>query len=62
MLTTLRVFLEHGGSAATARVLGLHRNIVAARLGQVRERLGVPLDDPGNRLALQMACRALTSP
>ncbi|WP_239105977.1 PucR family transcriptional regulator, partial [Streptomyces rubrogriseus] len=63
LLTTLRVFLEHGGSAAaTARALGLHRNTVAARLRQVRERLGVPLDDPSNRLALQMACRALTSP
>ncbi|GAA2669179.1 MULTISPECIES: PucR family transcriptional regulator [Streptomyces violaceoruber group] len=62
LLTTLRVFLEHGGSAATARALGLHRNTVAARLRQVRERLGVPLDDPSNRLALQMACRAPTSP
>ncbi|WP_238698034.1 helix-turn-helix domain-containing protein [Streptomyces sp. E5N91] len=60
--TTLRVFLEHGGSAATARALGLHRNTVAARLRQVRERLGVPLDDPSNRLALQMVCRAPTSP
>ncbi|MFH9574100.1 helix-turn-helix domain-containing protein [Streptomyces sp. NPDC017454] len=63
LLTTLRVFLENGGSAAaTARALGLHRNTVTARLRQVRERLGVALDDPGNRLALQMACRALTSP
>ncbi|MFD8900335.1 helix-turn-helix domain-containing protein [Streptomyces ardesiacus] len=63
LLTTLRVFLEHGGSAAaTARALGLHRNTVAARVRQVRERLGVPLDDPSNRLALQMACRALASP
>lgn len=62
LLTTLRVFLENGGSSAgTARALGLHRNTVAARLHQVRDRLGVDLDDPSNRLALQMACRALTS-
>ncbi|MFE6888506.1 helix-turn-helix domain-containing protein [Streptomyces sp. NPDC057694] len=61
LLTTLRVFLESGGSAAaTARALGLHRNTVAARLHQVRERLGIDLDDPSYRLALQMACRALT--
>ncbi|MEU2250618.1 helix-turn-helix domain-containing protein [Streptomyces sp. NPDC019224] len=63
LLTTLRVFLENGGSAAaTARALGLHRNTVAARLRQVRDRLGADLDDPSNRLALQMACRSLLSP
>ncbi|MFF2327324.1 MULTISPECIES: helix-turn-helix domain-containing protein [unclassified Streptomyces] len=60
LLTTLRVFLENGGSsAATARVLGLHRNTVATRLRQARDRLGVDLDDPSRRLALQMACRTL---
>ncbi|MFB7570487.1 helix-turn-helix domain-containing protein [Streptomyces sp. NPDC056165] len=60
LLTTLRVFLENGGSStATARALGLHRNTVTARLRQVRDRLGVDLDDPGHRLALQMACRAV---
>ncbi|MFH8444344.1 helix-turn-helix domain-containing protein [Streptomyces sp. NPDC018026] len=52
----------HRPAAATVRALGLHRNTVAARLRQVRGRLGVPLDDPSNRLALQMACRAMTSP
>ncbi|MFE7357004.1 PucR family transcriptional regulator [Streptomyces sp. NPDC057543] len=60
LLTTLRVFLENGGSAAaTARVLGLHRNTVASRLRQARDRLGVDLDDPSRRLALQKACRTL---
>ncbi|MFB7733292.1 PucR family transcriptional regulator [Streptomyces sp. NPDC056112] len=60
LLTTLRVFLENGGSStATARALGLHRNTVAARLRQVRDRLGADLYDPGHRLALQMACRAV---
>ncbi|MEU9518770.1 helix-turn-helix domain-containing protein [Streptomyces sp. NPDC048224] len=52
-----------GRRAATGRVLGLHHDTVAAaRSRRVRERLGVPLDGPGNRLALQTACRALTSP
>jgi len=32
---------------------------VTARLQQVRERLGVDLDDPSQRLALQIACRTL---
>ncbi|GHB38608.1 hypothetical protein GCM10010377_31730 [Streptomyces viridiviolaceus] len=63
LLTALRAFLENGGSsAATARALGLHRNTVAARLRQVRDRPGVDLDDPGHRLALQMACRAVQPP
>ncbi|NEA42870.1 PucR family transcriptional regulator [Streptomyces sp. SID11385] len=61
LLTTLRVFLEQGGSAAaTARALGLHRNTVATRLHQIRERLPLDLDDPTRRLALHMACRTLT--
>ncbi|MDJ1137105.1 PucR family transcriptional regulator [Streptomyces iconiensis] len=60
LLDTLRTFLESGGSAvATAQTLGVHRNTVGARVRQIRERLGVDLDDPSQRLALQMACRAL---
>ncbi|MEU6009599.1 helix-turn-helix domain-containing protein [Streptomyces sp. NPDC047453] len=48
-----------GELVATGRALGLHRNTVTARLRQVRDRIGVDLDDPGHRLALQMACRAV---
>ncbi|MBQ0827555.1 PucR family transcriptional regulator [Streptomyces tagetis] len=60
LLTTLRAYLESGGSVVlTAQALGVHRNTVTARLQQVRERLGVDLDDPSRRLALQVACRAL---
>lgn len=60
LLDTLRVFLESGGSSvAAAHTLGVHRNTVGARVRQIRERLGVDLDDPSQRLALQMACRAL---
>lgn len=60
LLATLRVFLESGGSVITAaQTLGVHRNTVGIRLRQLRERLGIDLDDPNQRLALQMACRAL---
>ncbi|MFI9629451.1 helix-turn-helix domain-containing protein [Streptomyces sp. NPDC052042] len=60
LLTTLRAYLESGGSVVlTAQALSVHRNTVTARVQQVRERLGVDLDDPSQRLALQVACRAL---
>ncbi|MCW5251396.1 PucR family transcriptional regulator [Streptomyces sp. SHP 1-2] len=60
LLATLRTYLESGGSVVlTAQALGVHRNTVTARLQQVRERLGIDLDDPSRRLALQVACRAL---
>lgn len=60
LLATLRAYLEAGGSVVVAaQTLGVHRNTVTTRLGQIRERLGVELDDPNQRLALQVACRAL---
>ncbi|HEX5533745.1 MAG TPA: helix-turn-helix domain-containing protein [Actinomycetales bacterium] len=60
LLTTLRAYLESGGSIVlTAQALGVHRNTVSTRVLQIRDRLGVDLDDPSQRLALQVACRAL---
>ena len=60
LLATLRAYLESGGSVVlTAQALGVHRNTVTTRVQQVRDRLGVDLDDPSQRLALQVACRAL---
>lgn len=60
LLTTLRAYLESGGSVVeTAHTLGVHRNTVTTRIQQVRDRLGVDLDDPSQRLALQVACRVL---
>lgn len=60
LLRTLQVYLEAGGSVSTTGiVLGLHRNTVTARLHRLRERLGVDLDDPNQRLALQLACRTI---
>jgi hypothetical protein len=60
LLSTLRAYLESGGSVTgTAGALGVHRNTVSARLSTIRERLGADLDDSSQRLALQVACRAL---
>jgi hypothetical protein len=60
LLSTLHAYLESGGSAVlTAQALGVHRNTVTTRIQQIRDRLGVDLDDPSQRLALQVACRAL---
>ena len=60
LLSTLHAYLESGGSAVlTAQALGVHRNTVTTRVQQIRDRLGVDLDDPSQRLALQVACRAL---
>jgi hypothetical protein len=59
LLATLKSYLQNGGSIVfTAQALGVHRNTVAARLQQLREKLGVDLDDPSQLLALQMAVRA----
>ncbi len=60
LMATLRAYLESGISVVdTAHALGVHRNTVTTRLQQVRERLGLDLDDPSQRLALQVACRVV---
>ncbi|GAB3488188.1 PucR family transcriptional regulator [Flexivirga lutea] len=41
----------------TAEALGLHRNTITGRVQRIQELLGVDLDDPEARLALQLACR-----
>jgi sugar diacid utilization regulator len=56
---TLHVYLDEQGSLVRcAERLHLHRNAVAYRLRQIREHIGSDLDDPDQRLALQLACRA----
>lgn len=58
-ISTLAAYLDQQGSIVrTAKVLHLHRNAVAYRLRQITDLLGVDLDDPDQRLALQLACRA----
>lgn len=56
---TLHAYLDEQGSLVRcAERLHLHRNAVGYRLRQIRERIGLDLDDPDQRLALQLACRA----
>ena len=58
-IRTLAAYLDEQGSIIrTARKLHLHRNAVANRLRGITELLEMDLDDPDQRLALQLACRA----
>jgi len=58
-IQTLAAYLDEQGSLVkTAQKLHLHRNAVANRLRGITELLDVDLDDPDQRLALQLACRA----
>jgi sugar diacid utilization regulator len=58
-IRTLGVYLDEQGSIVkTAQRLHLHRNAVAYRLRRITDLLGADLDDPDQRLALQLACRA----
>jgi hypothetical protein len=58
-IRTLATYLDQQGSIIrTAEMLHLHRNAVAYRLWRISELLDVDLDDPDQRLALQLACRA----
>ncbi|MBM6588861.1 helix-turn-helix domain-containing protein [Brevibacterium sp. RIT 803] len=60
LIETLQAYLESGGSTtATASVLGIHRNTAAARIHQVESRLDADLNEPSQRLAFQVACRAI---
>ena len=58
-IRTLAAYLDEQGSVVrTAERLHLHRNAVTNRLRSITELLDVDLDDPDQRLALQLACRA----
>jgi sugar diacid utilization regulator len=58
-IRTLAAFLDEQGSIGrTAQRLHLHRNAVAHRMRRITTLLGANLDDPDQRLALQLACRA----
>jgi len=61
-IETLRVYLDCWGSLSrSGAVLHLHPNAVAHRMKRIRALLPVDLDDPDARLALQIACRALSA-
>jgi PucR C-terminal helix-turn-helix domain len=56
---TLRVYLDNWGSLQrSGRVLHLHPNAVAQRMRRIRALLPADLDDPEQRVSLQIACRA----
>jgi DNA-binding PucR family transcriptional regulator len=56
---TLQAYLDERGSLVRcAERLHLHRNAVGYRMRAIREQLDVDLDDPDQRLALQLACRS----
>jgi sugar diacid utilization regulator len=58
-IRTLAAYLDEQGSIVrTAQRLHLHRNAVTYRLRRITELLGADLNDPDQRLALQLACRA----
>jgi hypothetical protein len=56
---TLDAWLDEQGSLLRcAERLHLHRNAVGYRIRQIRGRLDVDLDNPDQRLAVQLACRS----
>ena len=56
---TLGVYLDCWGSLSrSGAVLHLHPNAVAHRMKRIRALVPIDLDDPDQRLALQLACRA----
>ncbi len=58
-IRTLAAYLDEQGSISkTAQRLHLHRNAVANRIRGITELLDVDFEDPDQRLALQLACRA----
>ncbi len=55
---TLRVYLDCWGSPSrSGAILHLHPNAVVHRMKRIRKLLPADLDDPSQRLALQVACR-----
>ncbi|HJP79336.1 MAG TPA: helix-turn-helix domain-containing protein [Pseudonocardiaceae bacterium] len=60
LVRTLAAYLDAESSLAeTATVLGVHRNTVAARITRIEQLLDVDLSRPDERLALQLAARAV---
>lgn len=56
LVGTLRVYLaENKNLGKAARTLGIHYNTMRYRVGKIREILGDALNDPNQRLALEVA-------
>lgn len=60
LLKTLEVYLDNESSpSVTGDVLGVHRNTVVNRVARIKSLLAVDLDEPDQRLAVQLACRVV---
>lgn len=60
LLHTLEVYLDEESSATMAAArLKVHRNTILNRIERLRTLLTVDLDDPEERLAVQLACRVI---
>jgi len=60
LLRTLETYLDNNCSPSeTAEVLQIHRNTVLNRLEKIKSLLRVDLNQPDERLALQLACRVI---
>jgi hypothetical protein len=60
LLPTLEAYLDSQSSPTlTATTLRIHRNTVINRMERARSLLAVDLDDPDERLAVQLACRVV---
>jgi sugar diacid utilization regulator len=58
-IQTLHAYLDERGSLQRAAArLNVHRNAVVYRMAQISEALPSDLNDPDQRFALQLACRA----
>ncbi|HEX3930021.1 MAG TPA: helix-turn-helix domain-containing protein [Nocardioides sp.] len=59
LIDTLHAYLDERGSLKRAATrLNLHRNAVVYRMAQIATVLPTDLNDPDERFALQLACRA----
>jgi DNA-binding PucR family transcriptional regulator len=60
LLTTLRIWLRHNGHwDRAAEDLGVHRNTVRHRIGQIEAALDCRLADADTRMELHLALRAI---
>lgn len=60
LLHTLEIYLDEESSATVAASrMGVHRNTILNRVERLRSLLTVDLDDPEERLAVQLACRVV---
>lgn len=57
METIIAYFEHHGNVSQTAEALYIHRNTLSYRLDRIQEMTGQDLEDPDERLALQLALK-----